>query len=59
MKSGMYLGPDEFIRRYMAGLTVTYEDMFLDGSPWTVKMVPRWHLARLADIAGKPVVAGV
>jgi len=46
--SGIYIGPLEIWRRFMAGLTVTHDNTFEDGSEWVIRPMPRYHLKRLS-----------
>lgn len=50
-KTGMYIGPEEFIRRYMAGFNVKADDYLKDGSPFVRRFLPRGHIERLTQIA--------
>lgn len=49
-QTGMYLGPIEFARRFMAGFNVKSEHYLTDGSPFVFWRMPRGHVQRLQQI---------
>lgn len=42
-----YIGPDEIWRRFMAGFTITYENVCEDDSVWVIRPMTRYHVDRL------------
>jgi len=48
--SYMYIGPVEVYHRFLAGLSITRENVLQDDSLWVVEKSQRYQLERMASL---------
>lgn len=46
----LYIGPMDVYRRFLAGLSVTYDNVVADDSLWVVEKAQRYQLARMGTM---------
>jgi hypothetical protein len=52
MSGTVYIGPTDVYRRFLAGLSITHENVVTDHSLWVVEKSQRYQLERMAAMLG-------